>query len=246
MKYLLKCLCIFSLLWNLQTAYAIIQIQNTNTIYENPTQNPDQTALGKVLPMELEFYTGQNQKISLGNIIQSHEITILTLNYFKCVTMCLWQFRNLSDTLHTVLSSIKDPHNSIAIVSISFDPTDTAMESQRLASIYGSNLPIQWYFLYDPTGINSYKVAKQLNFFYEYNRDDKTYSHGAYAYFIDSNTQTVQSVLNGSVYTPLDIQLAMKHTAPIQYNSWIDTVKYFILKRWYKYNIQLGAFESRF
>ncbi len=166
--------------------------------------------LNTKIPLDLDFTNQNNQKIKLKDYFKETQVLILTLNFFRCTGLCPMQFRNLIDTLNQIPEEILKKNN-FHIVSISFDPTDSAEKANLMTQAWKplvKNKSIQWDFIVG-SGQNTEKLAHSMNFYYTL--EDGFYNHSAALFFIDPHG-TFKKYLFGSVYEPSDFIHALYDT----------------------------------
>ncbi|MBX9838799.1 SCO family protein [Silvanigrella sp.] len=196
--------------------------------------------LNQKIDLNLTFTNQDGQKIKLKDLFVNEEVVIFTLNYFKCTTMCAFQFVNLATTLKKMDWPIG---SGFRIATISFDPYDTyeiAKEKQKVWVPKTGQKDAKWDFLVgDSKNINVF--LKDLNFYYELDPHTGEYSHGAALFFI-KNDGTFYRYLYGIVYDPQDIKNALVESSNGKLGSFFEK----IYTKFKKFQIQTGKYASSF
>lgn len=204
-----------------------------------PVQGEIYEKLNSKVSLDLQFKDQDGKEIKLKNLFQSNEkAIILTLNYYKCTTMCALQFVNLADSLKKVGWSIGD---RFRVVTISFDPNDTvaiANEKHKTWVAKTGQEAAKWDFL-TGTEENIQTLTKQLNFFYEYEPRTGEYSHAAALFFIQPDG-TFYRYLYGIVYDPKEIKQALIEST----NGELGNIFEKIIAKFSKYKEKTGKYVS--
>ena len=122
--------------------------------------------LGQKIDLNLAFTNERGETKTIKEMFGNQEVLIITLNYFRCTTMCTYQLLNLSENLKNLDLKIGEGFN---VATISFDPTDTvekAQTTQRTWAEKAGDVNTPWHFYVGPEK-NSQKLASELNFYFE-------------------------------------------------------------------------------
>lgn len=221
----------------------ILIFSRTNASYaDSLSQNlPDVSEkLGSKIDLDLSFVNENGQIKTIRDMFDGQKTLILTLNYFRCTTMCVYQLLNLADVLKKSNLTVGDGY---AVASISFDPTDDGQRAKTTHDIWLKQLGainVPWHFYTIANGIDTLaaeKLAKALNFYFE--RDDEgNYSHSGGLFFIE-NTGVFKRYLYGIVYKPRDLKFALIETSDGKIGNFFDK----LLLKFAKYNIKRGRYE---
>jgi len=166
--------------------------------------------LNQKINLDLSFLDQNGNQKSLREMFKQTHVLILTLNYYRCTTMCTFQFLNLAQTLNDLGSSVG---NDFQIASVSFDPTDTVQKAQETQKLWGQKSGPQgarWNF-YVGKNSNIIPLTKSLNFYYEKDKEGN-YSHAAALFFIKPDG-TFYRYLYGVVYDKTDFTNALIETS---------------------------------
>lgn len=194
--------------------------------------------LGSKIDLDLSFENEDGQIKTIRDMFDGQKTLILTLNYFRCTTMCVYQFLNLADVLK---KSNLPVGQGYTVASISFDPTDDMQRAKTthdiwLKQIGGGHAPWHFYTVGQDKEA-AVKIAKQLNFYFEKD-DEGNYSHTGGLFFIDDNGE-LKRYLYGIVYKPNDLKFALIETSNGKIGGLFDK---FLIK-FAKYNIKRGRYE---
>ncbi|WGL60698.1 SCO family protein [Pigmentibacter sp. JX0631] len=194
--------------------------------------------LNTKVDLSLKFKNQLGNIVSLNDLLQNEKVLIITLNYYKCTTMCALQFVNLADSLKKLGWKIGD---GFRIATVSFDPKDNvdiAAEKHKVWVPKTGQESAKWDFLVaDEESIK--KLTKQLNFYYEYEPRTGEYSHAAALFFIKKDG-TFYRYLYGIVYEPKEIKQAIIETSSGELGSFIEK----IMTKFSKYKEQNGKYVS--
>ncbi|APJ04459.1 SCO family protein [Silvanigrella aquatica] len=203
---------------------------------KNMPQGEIYEKLNQKIDLSLTFTNQEGKKETLKDLFKNQKVLILTLNYYKCTTMCTFQFVNLASALKKLDWPIG---NGFSIATISFDSSDTpafAKEKHKLWTTQTGQNNAKWdFFVGDNKNIKS--LVKDLNFYYELDKSTGEYSHGAALFFIKPDG-TFYRYLYGIVYEPQDIKHALIETSNGELGSFLDR----FLTKFKKYQSQIGKY----
>lgn len=177
--------------------------------------------LGQKINLDLTFQNENGERESLRQMFAGQEALIITLNYFRCTTMCTFQFINLAEALKESGLNIG---KGFRVASLSFDPTDTPERARSMRAAWTPKTGdpnAQWNF-YVGEEKNISELTRSLNFFYE--RDDEgNYAHAAALFFIRPDG-TFYRYIYGIVYDKSDIELALLDTTDGKVGSFLQKI----------------------
>jgi len=222
--------------------------QGGGGIYDNTPRNDSLPAanqgvtieehLGQKIDLSLPFTNQDGKPITLGELTKGKKPLILSLNYYRCKTLCGLQLHNLSQTIKDLSWPIgKD----FSMVTVSFDPSDTAALAKEKQREY-LNLTNQpqgdWSFL---TGSSDSidKLTKKIGFFYNYIPKTQEYSHTAAIFFI-SPDGTITRYLYGISYKTNDVKFSIMDAASNTVGSAADQILLFC----HTYDPNTGAYTG--
>jgi protein SCO1 len=194
--------------------------------------------LGKNLNLDLTFKDHLGKILTLRDILAQGIPLLLTLNYFRCTTLCSIQLDNIARLLGEInIKSGKD----YKMVTVSFDPSDdhtlATTKHDEYVQKTGSK-DIEWLFL---TGSEeSVKgLTDSLGFFYKYLKESNEFAHAAAAFAI-SPSGKISRYLYGISYSPLDVKFALMEASENKIGSTTDR----ILLNCFHYNPGTGKYEA--
>lgn len=193
--------------------------------------------LSSKIDLNRQFTDQTGQTLSLKQMFKGKDVLIVSLNYFRCTTMCTFQFINLAEVLRSLQMKNED---RFQIATISFDPTDDLRRAKTSHDIWTAKagpLARAWNF-YTGSVENIEALTKSVNFYYE--RDDEgNYSHAGALLFIKSDG-TFYRYLYGIVYDENDFKQALFETS----NGKIGSVWDKIWFHFRKYDPIRGKYKS--
>ncbi len=166
--------------------------------------------LGQKIDLNLSFINQEGKAQTLRDLLKNKTVLILTLNYYRCTTMCTYQLLNLAEALKKLNIPLGKGY---VVATISFDPTDNTANAKQIRDIWlpkTGNPNAAWnFFVGDVKNIVS--LTKQFNFYYEKD-DEGNYSHAAALFFIRPDG-TFYRYLYGIVYDKSEIEYALLETS---------------------------------
>lgn len=176
--------------------------------------------LGEKIDLNLKFTNQDGKDITLGDLVQNGKPVILSLNYYRCKTLCGVQLQNLAKTIKDLKWPIgKD----FTMATVSFDKTDTpelakSTQQEYLAQVGDPNG--QWDFLVG-SQLNIDQITKSIGFYYNYIPDKNEFAHTA-AIFLISPDGTISRYLYGISYKVNDVKFALMDAAKGKIGSTTD------------------------
>ncbi len=176
--------------------------------------------LGEKLDLNMSFTDQDGKPIKLGDLLKDEKPLLLSLNYYRCKTLCGVQLENLAKTIKDLKWPIgKDFH----MATISFDKTDTpelakSKQTEYLEKV--GDLDGKWNFLIG-SQLNIDKITKSIGFYYNYIPDKNEFAHTA-AIFIISPDGTISRYLYGIDYKVKDVKFALMDAANGKIGSTTD------------------------
>ncbi len=192
--------------------------------------------LGKLLDPNLTF-TNQNGVIKKMSEIISDKPLILTLNYYRCSTLCSIQLVNLAHSMSQMGWQIGKDFN---MATISFDPTDTVEASKSTQANYLSlaHQPNGNWNFYTGTEENIHKLTNQMGYFFKYDPVSKEYAHAAAIFFISPKGK-ISRYLYGINYAPNQLKFSLMDASENKIGSHTDQV----LLTCFHYNPTSGKYD---
>ncbi len=195
-----------------------------------------QEQLGKAIDTNISFVDQNGKTKKLSEIINGQPI-ILSLNYYRCTTLCSLQLVNMAN----VLKLMKWPiGKQFRAVTISFDPTDTVASSLAAQKEY-LNLADQpngdWSF-YTGSKDNIEKLTSALGYYFKYDPVSREYAHAAAIFFISPEGK-ISRYLYGITYSPSQVKFSLMDASRNKIGSHVDQV----LLTCFHYNPTTGKYD---
>jgi protein SCO1/2 len=192
--------------------------------------------LGKQIDLNLTFVDQDGVTKKFSEILGDKPI-ILTLNYYRCTTLCSIQLVNLAKSIAELNWPIGKDFN---MATISFDPTDNQQGSKKAQQDY-LNIAKQpnghWSF-YSGSQENITKLTEQIGYFYKYDPVSKEFAHAAAIFFISPNGH-ISRYLYGINYPPNQIKFSLMDASANKIGSKTDQV----LLTCFHYNPTSGKYD---
>ena len=192
--------------------------------------------LGKNVDLGLTFTDENGLQKNFSQILNGKPL-ILTLNYYRCTTLCSIQLVNLAKSIALLGWPIGKDFN---MATVSFDPTDTPEGSKKAQQDYLSiakQISGNWNF-YTGSQENISKLAEQIGYFYKYDPVSKEFAHAAAIFFISPNGK-ISRYLYGINYAPNQIKFSLMDASENKIGSPSDQ----ILLTCFHYNPTSGKYD---
>jgi protein SCO1 len=192
--------------------------------------------LGGYLEMDLEFVDHNGAKVRLGDYFDGERPVLVTLNYFRCPTLCNLQLNALTRTLEAFAWT---PGEQYRIVTVSIDPRETTelASAKRASHLQALDRgEVDWNFL---TGdaLQVRMLAAQLGIGYAYDAEQDQYAHPAVLMFISPEGK-VARYLYGLEYNVSDVKFALMEAAEGRVGSPVDK----LILSCFHYDASLGEY----
>lgn len=163
--------------------------------------------LDQPLDPALSFVDQQGQRVTLGSYLGAGRPLLITLNYFRCQTLCDLQLQRLARAVGQ-LSDL--PGMGFRMVTVSIDPSDTPDGAAHRRSGYleqTGRADLDWRFLVGAEP-QIRALADQLGFRYAYDERSDQYAHAPVVFLVSPQGRIVR-YLYGIDYPPADLRLAL-------------------------------------
>jgi protein SCO1/2 len=166
--------------------------------------------LGQSVPLDLMLIDEEGNRVSLRSLID-HKPSILTLNYFRCTSLCTPLLNGVAEMLQ---KTDMTPGKDFQVLTVSFDPRDDAELAQHKKENYikqlGPAFPkTAWRFLTgDP--VSTKRLADSVGF--RFAKRDDSYVHPG-AIMVLSPEGQVSRYLYGITFLPFDVKMAVNEAA---------------------------------
>lgn len=185
--------------------------------------------LGEYLDPDLTFVDSEGREVKMGDFIDGKRPMLLTLNYYRCPTLCNVQLNSLTEAMREFDWTPGD--ENFHIVTVSIDPRETPKlakekRANHLAmldkTLEGGESP-DWAFL---TGdaINIKLLAAQLGIGYAYDRGKDQYAHPPVVVFISPDGKIARYIYGLTYDTTRDIKFGLMEAAEGRVGSPVDKI----------------------
>ena len=192
--------------------------------------------LGKTIDPNLTYVNQDGQTKKFSEILGGKPI-LLTLNYYRCSTLCSVQLVNLAKTMAKLGWFVGKDFN---MATISFDPTDNPEGSLKAKNNYVTllNQPNANWNFYTGTQDNITKLTSELGYFYKYDPLSKEYAHAA-AIFVISPKGVISRYLYGVTFPYNQVKFALMDASENKIGTTTDQV----LLTCFHYNPTSGKYD---
>jgi protein SCO1 len=165
--------------------------------------------LGAAVPLDLLLVDEEGNRLPLRKLIDKP--TILTLNYFRCSGLCTPLLNGVAEMLSRIDLG---PGKDFRVLTVSFDPSDTAELATRKKANYLKQLapsfpPDAWRFMTgDP--VSTKRLADAVGFRFAKRGDDFVH---AGAIMVLSPEGKVTRYLYGVTFLPFDVKMAINEAS---------------------------------
>lgn len=176
--------------------------------------------LGGQLDMDLEFVDHTGKAVKLGDYFDGDRPVLITLNYYRCPTLCNLQLNGLTRTLQAFEWT---PGEQYRIVTVSIDPRETPELAAKKRATHLEALErgdVDWNFL---TGdaLQIHMLAAALGIGYAYDAEQDQYAHPSVLMFASPDGK-VARYLYGLEYQASDVKFALMEAAEGRVGSPVD------------------------
>jgi protein SCO1/2 len=195
--------------------------------------------LGQQLDLGLEFTDDRGRTVQIRSLLEGDRPVLLTLNYFRCRTLCDLQLRRLTQSLHA-LGDLRG--REFRVVTVSIDPTDTAAGAAQRRSGYlriAGRRDLDWQFLVGREP-QIRALAGQLGFGYSYDARSKQYLHAPMAFLLAPDGRVVR-YLYGLDYPAPELRRALIDAGEGKIGTTLDRV----LLRCFEFDPAAGRYSVR-
>lgn len=174
-----------------------------------PPQVGLEEKLGERVPTRARLADEMGGVVELGQLLGKP--TILTLNYYRCASICSPQLNGVASALNGVAL---EPGRDFQVLTVSFDPRDTPEIAKRKRENYLKLMnrpfpPSAWRFL---TGAEQATRSLADSVGYRFARQGGEYAHPA-AIMILSPEGKVTRYLYGTNFLAADVEMALREAA---------------------------------
>ena len=180
--------------------------------------------LNEQLPLDLTFRNEQGETVRLGDYFGKRPV-VLSLVYYQCPMLC-------NQVLNGMVTSFKvlnfKPGEEFEVVTVSFDPLETAELARAKKTTYVNYLPEAkrgsaargWHFL---TGDqqNIRRLTDAIGFHYYFDAATDQFAHGS-AIYVATPQGKLSHYFYGIEYSPKDLRLSLVEASANKIGSPVD------------------------
>jgi protein SCO1 len=180
--------------------------------------------LNEQLPLDLTFRNEQGETVRLGDYFGKKPV-VLSLVYYQCPMLC-------NQVLNGMVTSFKvlnfKPGEEFEVVTVSFDPLETAELARAKKSTYVNYLPVAkrgpaangWHFL---TGDqeNIRRLTDAIGFHYYFDAATDQFAHSS-AIYVATPQGKLSHYFYGIDYSPKDLRLSLVEASANKIGSPVD------------------------
>lgn len=196
--------------------------------------------LGQQAPLQLPFRDETGKTVLLANYFQVGRPVLLSLVYFNCNMLCS---QVLAEIAHS-LSLLKfDAGKQFEVVTVSFDPRETAQMASEAKSkylaVYGrSGAENGWHFLTgDSSSIGA--LTDAVGFHYRWDAQTKQFAHATGIMLLTPEGRVAQYYY-GARYFPSDLRLGLIQSSHNRIGTLADQIVLYC----YHYDPRTGRYGA--
>jgi protein SCO1/2 len=196
--------------------------------------------LNAQVPLNLVFRDEAGRSVPLSTFFQGKKPVILALVYYRCPMLCTQILNGLTSSLKAVSF---DPGKDFEVVSVSFDPKDTAdiaaAKRQMYLRRYGrSGTANGWHFLTgDPANIKA--LTDAVGFHYKYDPATDQFAHASGIMILTPGGR-LSKYFYGVDYAPRDVRLGLVEASSERIGTPVDQILLFC----YHYDPATGKYGA--
>lgn len=154
----------------------------------------------------LSFRDDKGQVFSFGDM--TGQPLVLVLSYYNCDGTCSVVNKDLGELLKGVKSQV--PGRDYRILTVSFDPADTAETLAKFRAKFDVPAPIleAWRFSLPANGGDAKRLADEIGFKFFWSPRDKVFLHPGVFAFLSAEGRVVRYLYSANS-RPLDVELAL-------------------------------------
>lgn len=182
--------------------------------------------LNEQAPLDLVFTNEAGEPVRLGDFFSNRPV-ILTLVYYECPMLCTQVLNGLTGSLKSLSFDIG---NEFQVVTVSFDPKETAELAARKKQSYlgryeRPTAEYGWHFLTgDQESIN--RLTSAVGFRYSFDAQTNQFAHASGIMVLTPDGR-ISRYFYGIEYAPRDLKLALVESSGGKIGSPVDQVLLF-------------------
>ena len=178
--------------------------------------------LGGLVDRSIPLIDHDGRHVVLGDYLKDGKPVLLTLNYYRCTSLCNLQLNALADGLRGMGWR---PGEQFRVVTISIDPRDTPGIAKGKRASYQALLgrgEVDWSFLVGSEAAVQ-RIADQVGYGFKYDKEQDQFAHPAVLTFLSPEGK-VSRYLYGIEYSPRDLKFALMEASEGRVGSTVDRI----------------------
>jgi len=198
--------------------------------------------LNQQLPLDLMFHDESGQPVKLGQYFGQKPV-VLALVYYSCPMLCTQVLNGMVESFRVLPFQLGKEYD---VVTISFDPRETAQLADKKKKVYVGYLPAKmqaganagWHFLTgDAESIK--QITDAVGFRYHYDESTKQFAHAS-AIMVATPQGKLSRYFYGIEYPARDLRLGLIESAQNKIGSPVDQ----LLLYCYHYDPSTGKYGA--
>jgi protein SCO1/2 len=189
-----------------------------------PSQLRDITVkekLGKLADLDARFTDHDGKAVTLRDYLDGERPVLLTLNYYRCPTLCSIQLNALTRALRKLEWA---PGENYRIVTVSIDHREKPKLARKKRASYLSDLrrgaDTDWSFLVGAEPMVK-RIAGSVGFGFRYDPEQDQYAHPAVAIFLSPRGK-ISRYIYGLEFDQRDLKFALMEASEGKVGSTVD------------------------
>jgi protein SCO1/2 len=178
--------------------------------------------LGRYVPRDVALTDHRGRAVTLGDFLDGRRPVLLTLNYYRCTTLCTVQLTELTKGLKGLEWS---PGEKFRLVTVSIDPREDAELARRKRAsylqLYGRG-EVDWTFLVGQEK-DLERLAEAVGFAYTYDAKADQFIHVPAIFFLSPQGR-LSRFLHGLRYPTQSLRFALMEASEGRIGSFKDRV----------------------
>lgn len=181
--------------------------------------------IGEQVPLDARFTDQDGRSLTVGELFESGQPMLLTLNYSNCPGLCIAQLESVLAMLNAKAWTAGD---QFSMVTLSIDPNEAPSRAKRSQELYGGRYEREgaganWTFLVgDEPNIRA--VADAVGFTYKIDPATGEFIHDSVLVVL-TPTGVISRYLGGPIYDPIGVRFALVEASEGQLGTIIDRVR---------------------
>jgi protein SCO1/2 len=192
--------------------------------------------LGDIASLDTKLVDHRGTKVRFGDYFADGKPVVLTLNYYRCPTLCNIQLNELTRALRGLKWA---PGETFRLVTVSIDHREKHTLGRKKRASHIKSLgrgEVDWSFLVGSKE-QVKKLADSVGFGYRYDPEQDQWAHPAVVTFISPEGK-ISRYLYGLEYTSRDLQFAIMEAAEGRVGSTVDK----LILSCFHYDATLGRY----